>query len=150
MAGTMGAMRKDKHTWKVGVLVLVIFACAWLIPTVAAAAVSAGGATQIKVNVVDSVGVKVGRIETLGIMPVPISDRQAGGAALVVDWFVTKATLSPSKSKMPAVTPDKNGAEIIFKLPVGQAAGKVDDAVLSDASTEKVATTQVVVTVTIL
>lgn len=143
-------MEKDKHTWKVGVLVLVVFACAWLISTVAAAAVPIGGTTQIKVNVADSVGVKVGRITTLSIIPVPISARQADGPAWIVDWFVAQAASSPSKSKMPAVTPDKEGAGVIFELPLGQGAGKVNGAVSSGAYTEEVATTQVVVTVTIL
>ena len=60
MAGTMGNAGKNRRTRKARALVLAVLACAWLILAGAGAAVSSGGATTVRVTVMDEVGVSVG------------------------------------------------------------------------------------------
>ncbi len=132
----MGLSRKDKQSTLTRLLVAAAIACAWLAPSTTAMASTAGDNVQVKVSVVDSVGVSIG-----GRALEMVSSPRTG--EVIIEFATGTASFPKGGLQMEKLR--MLGAEARFGLPVGRgAAYRISDAVPGGSA---VPATRVVVTV---
>lgn len=83
----MGSIKKNKQGFRVGVLVLALVVCVWLIPAGAGIAAAASSSFKVTVTVEDSIGINVGEGALL-----------MSGDEDVVTAVITQAAPQPDKS----------------------------------------------------